>query len=162
MRCVSNSFLASGVCFKPADAMRFPIMLLRTARVIIHRFRAESEFVKEDTPVRRDAASAFTVCSSVISTGILENDVDVRHTENAPPCSKSRSPGFDFNFRYGNKTSITLIMIFIILSKHVWQGQSEILWLAKLGTSGCVSFFDCCPCLFIKTFHFARISLSTW
>ena len=87
MRCVSNSLLASDVCFKPADAMRFPTMLLRTARVIIRRFHAESEFVKEDTPVRRDAASAFTVCSSVISTGVLENDVDVRRTENAPPCS---------------------------------------------------------------------------
>ena len=49
--------------------------------------------MKEDTPVRRDAASAFTVCSCVISSGVLANDVDVRRTENGPPCSKSRVPG---------------------------------------------------------------------
>ena len=51
-------------------------------RVIVHRLLAFIESVKAAMPVCLDAASLFTVCSRVRSTGHLESFILVRRIEN--------------------------------------------------------------------------------
>ena len=67
-----------------------------TVLVIVHRFLAFTHCVKVAIPVCLEAASLFTVCSSVKSTAVRENDFEVRQIERAPPSNIGRIPGWLF------------------------------------------------------------------
>ena len=71
------------------------MMALLAERVITHLLRAVADVVKDDTPLSLDAASAFTLCSRVKSTGALEKGFSVLFTVKAPFSSTLRSPGCD-------------------------------------------------------------------
>ena len=68
-------------------------MALLTDLVNIHRLHAES-VPNAAIPVFRDAASAFTVCSSVISTAAREKFLLVRLIDSAPFSRICFTPGW--------------------------------------------------------------------
>ena len=59
---------------------------------MVHRLRAFIESVKAAIPVCMDAATLFTVCSRIRSTGHLIFFLHVRRIENLPRAEKSQTP----------------------------------------------------------------------
>ena len=75
----------SSLIVKPAISSKHPTTAPLTVLVIVHRFLAFTHCVKAAIPVCLEDASLFTVCSSVKSTELRENDFEVRRIERAPP-----------------------------------------------------------------------------
>ena len=60
------------------------MIALLAERVMSHLLLAVVEVVKDDMPVSLEAASAFTLCSRVRSTVVLEKGFPVLFTVKAP------------------------------------------------------------------------------
>ena len=88
-----NSFVVSSLDAMPAMVMRLDTTELLTACVTIHRPLAAAMFVKEAMPVSLEAASLFTINSSVMSTADLEKGLDVRRMLKSPASRAERRPG---------------------------------------------------------------------
>ena len=66
---------------------------LRADLVTIQRLLAESNLPNAAMPVCLEAASAFIVCSNVISTAVREKDLSVLLMDSAQDLSVSFNPG---------------------------------------------------------------------
>ena len=87
-----NSCDVSSDMVRPALSNKTLTILPRIDLVMVHLFPALTLFVKAAIPPCLEAASLLIVCSSVRSTGLHENEFDVRRMESAPPSNILRIP----------------------------------------------------------------------